>query len=76
MTPSTKDGPVPAMQNDVGLRIYADEKRHPLIVRNLPVIEPPLSRQGIHVLVGRDVPAGRVLNYYGATKIYSLPFQM
>jgi len=42
-TPSTKHGPVPMMRYDVGLQIYANKIQHPSIVRNLPVIETPLS---------------------------------
>ena len=62
------------MQYDVGLQIYAAKTQHPLIVRNLPVIEAPLARQGIQVLIGRDVLADCVLNYNGATRIYTLAF--
>jgi len=73
-TPSTKDGPVPMMQYDVGLQIYANKIQHPLIVRNLPVIEAPLAKQGIHALIGRDVLSNCVLNYNGAQKTYTLAF--
>ena len=74
LTPSTKDGPVPVMQYDVGLQIYAAKTQHPLIVRDLPVIEAPLAQQGIHALIGRDVLADCILNYNRAEKRYTLAF--
>ncbi len=52
-------------------RRFRAKTERPLIVRNLPVIEAPLSRQGIHVPIGRDVLADCVFNYNGAKKIHS-----
>ena len=74
LTPSTKDGPVPATQYDVGLQIYAEVTQPPLVIRNLPVMESHLRQQGIHALIGRDVLSKCILIYNGAIGIYTLSF--
>lgn len=75
LTPSTKDGPVPASLYDVGLQIYSDTTQPPLHVRNLPVMESHLFEyQGIHALIGRDVLAKCILHFNGTVGIYTLAF--
>ncbi len=75
LTPLTSDGPVSATQYDMALRIYASPSQHPLIVRNLAVIESALfDQQGFHALIGRDVLPKCVLVFNGGAGLYTLAF--
>ena len=75
-TPSTGSQPHNADQYDVSLIVPGSGPTHaPLIVNNLPVICAELVlQQGFHALVGRDILAQCLLEYNGATGLFTLAY--
>lgn len=74
-TPSTGTGVVTVDQYDVSLAIYSKISEPPYRIPNLPIIESELKvRQGLDLLVGRDVLAECILHYNGQTGLYTLVF--
>lgn len=75
VTPSTGQGTHTADTYDIDFQIGAGPNDTPLIIQNLRVASCDLFlRQGIHVLVGRDILARCILVYNGALNFFSLSF--
>ena len=75
-TPSTGSQPHNADQYDVSLIVPGSgPTQAPLVVNNLPVICAELVlQQGFHALVGRDILAQCLLEYNGATGLFTLAY--
>lgn len=75
-TPSTGTTPHKADLYDVSLRILAATSNDPQLYHGtIPVMASDLfAAQGIHALIGRDVLAGCLLVYNGATGLFTLAF--
>lgn len=72
-TPSTQGTPCHCNQYDVMLFI-PDSAQAGHLVEAMPIIETPLSNQGIDGLIGRDVLDRCVLIYNGSNNQYTLTY--
>ncbi len=74
-TPSTGTDVVTVDQYDVSLAIYSTTTEPSYGIPNLPIIESELrTKQGLDLLIGRDVLSQCILHYNGQTGLYTLAF--
>jgi predicted aspartyl protease len=75
VTPSTGTGTHTTDTYDVDFKMYAAETDTPLAISNLRISACDLFlRQGIHVLIGRDILSRCLLVYNGTINIFSICF--
>jgi Aspartyl protease len=74
LTPSTGSQGHTTDQYDANLKIYCSMQQPPLEIPIIPVVASELRVQGIDALIGRDVLQYCLLEYNGATGIYTLAF--
>lgn len=74
-TPTTGNSPAIADQYDVSITIPSAQNLAPLFHHTIPVLRAELLQvQGFHVLIGRDVLQGCLLNYDGRTGLFTLAY--
>jgi len=75
VTPSTGQSTHTAFTYDVDFAIGAGPQDTPLLIPNLRISSSELFlRQGIHVLVGRDILSRCIFSYNGSLNQFSLAF--
>jgi hypothetical protein len=75
VTPSTGQGVHTADTYDVDFQIFAAATEPPLLISNLRVASCDLFlRQGIHMLIGRDILTRCIFMYNGTINFFSLSF--
>jgi len=76
LTPSTGATPHSANQYDVSIFIPGATQNHPVFsLQNVAVLESHLTAgQGIDALIGRDILAHCLLNYDGASGLFTIAY--